>query len=439
MSEADKPKPRPRKTGASAGRKSPAAKKKSSSGQRKGAPKQAPKPAPKRKTTPTPPAVAAAAAAAVEREQAAAAEAPAQEAAAQPRRGLYLTPRQTFGLLAIGLIVALLVLLWFLLTALRPTGGLVTKGGTAVEGIQPVLTIQGPGRGAQPTFQRPLGVAYGPDGRIYVRDTGNNRVCVFERDGSFVKEWGGFGVAKPAPGGVYSWKPGSLNFPDGIAVDEQSNVYVADFRNDCIEVFDRDGKFLRRFPDPTKPTGRGSSGQDGKGIAVTSVAVAAGKVYATDTYQVFVFTTSGRLLQQFGKPGRGAGDLDHPNGIAVAPDGTIYVSDSNHARVVAFKPDGTPKWTAGRIPTSINDTSPAAFELPRGLAVMPDTNVIVVDVFGFDLVRLSATGQVVAKYGERGVEPGQFNFPNAVSVLGSTLAVADKENNRIQVLRLVKK
>ena len=154
-------------------------------------------------------------------------------------------------------------------------------------------------------------------------------------------------------------------------------------------MFDPDGAFLRRFPDPTKPVGKGSSGQDGLGIAVTSVAVLGGKVYATDTYQVFVFTTEGKLLEQFGKPGRGPGDLDHPNGVAIAPDGTIYVSDSNHARVTAFTASGTPVWNAGRIPAGMNDTSPAAFDLPRGLAVNPDGTVVVVDVFGFDLIRLS--------------------------------------------------
>lgn len=357
----------------------------------------------------------------------------------QKRRGLYLTPRQAFMALAVVLLLALIALLVYLFFFLRPTG-LGKRGGETANGIEPLFTIEGPGTGAKPLFDRPLGVAYSPSGdRIYVSDTGNNRVCMFDGSGKFLKEWGGFGVGKPLPGGTYSYKPGRLNFPAGAATDEQGNVYVASFRNDCVEVFDKDGKWLRRFPDPTKMTGRGSSGQDGKGIAVTAVAVRDGKVYATDTYQIFVFDTAGKLVRQFGKPGVGIGDIDHPNGLAVGTDGTIYVSDSNHARVTAFTADGKPKWNLGRIPASMNDTSPAPLQLPRGITMLPNGDALVVDVFAFQLVEVTPAGKVVGNYGARGVDPGQFNFPNAVSAVGNTLAVADKENNRIQVLRLVKR
>jgi DNA-binding beta-propeller fold protein YncE len=352
------------------------------------------------------------------------------------RRGPRFTQRRAFVALALALFAILVALVVWLVVSLR-SGFLVQPGATPVSGIQPIFVIQGPGTGQLPMFDRPLGVAFGPDGYIYVTDTGNNRVCVFDPRGHFVKEFGSFGVAKPAPGGVFSWSPGKLDFPDGIATDDSGEVYVADFHNDCVEVFDKNGAFLRRFPDPTKPVGQGSSGQDGQGIAVTAVAVRGDEVYATDTYQVFVYTRQGKLLRQFGMPGRAKGDLDHPNGIAVAADGTIYVSDSNHARVTAFTASGTPVWSAGRVPQSVNDTSPSAFELPRGLALMPNGDLVVVDVFGFDLIRLSSTGAVLRSYGERGIAPGQFNFPNDVATSGNTLAVADKENNRVQVLRLV--
>jgi outer membrane protein assembly factor BamB len=162
-----------------------------------------------------------------------------------------------------------------------------------------------------------------------------------------------------------------------------------------------------------------------------------GKVYATDTFQVFVFNADGSLVRQFGKPGVGPADLDHPNGITVGEDGTVFVSDSNHARISAFSPDGTLKWNLGKPPSGSADSTSSVFSLPRGITTLDSGEIMVVDAFNFDLARVSAAGRLIGRYGERGVEPGQFNFPNDVDAAGIRLVVADKENNRVQVVELV--
>jgi DNA-binding beta-propeller fold protein YncE len=333
------------------------------------------------------------------------------------------------------LLVALIVWLVFFMGG---GSALVTRGGATVAGIKPLFTIDGPGTGPEPKFNRPMGAAFGVDGRIYVADTGNNRVCVFDSTGKFLFEFGSFGVAKPLPGAKNTWSLGKLNYPIGIRVDSQDGtVYVADFHDDQIQAFTAEGKPLRVFPDAHKPVGKGSSGADGQGIAVTAVAVKAGKVYATDQYQGFEFDIDGKFIKQWGMPGTELGDLDHPNGIAVADDGTVYVSDSNHARVTAFGTDGKVKWTFGTIPTGTasQDTSPP-LQLPRGITLTPDGRIIVADAFGFQLVSISKNGKLNGRYGERGTDPGQFNFPNDVDATGDRLVVADKENGRVQVLQL---
>lgn len=289
-----------------------------------------------------------------------------------------LTPRQMFIILAVVLSLVLIALIVYLLYFLGRPESLITAD--AKQGVQPVWQVYGPGTGDTPLFDRPMGVAVGNEGRMYVTDSRNNRVCVFDSSGRFLFEFGGFGVAKPLPGAKNSYEPGRLNFPVGIDTDYEGNVYVASFRNDSIEVFDADGKPLRRFPDPGKVVGKGSSGQDGTGIAVTDVAVFEDRVYATDQYQIFAFTLEGEFITQWGKPGTGSGDLDHPNGIAVGKDGTVYVSDSNHARVTAFTPDGEPLWNFGepRESAEVSMTTPTVaptIELPRGLAVAEDGSV----------------------------------------------------------------
>ncbi len=354
----------------------------------------------------------------------------------RPDIGAFLTLRRALVATAIALFVALAVLIGYFARSSAAPGSLVTRGGAVATGIQPVLAIEGPGRGAYPRFSGPMGVAFGPDGRIYVVDTGHDRVCVFEGNGSFLFEFGTFGVAKPLPGGKYSWKPGRLNQPVGIDVADDGSVYVADFRNDQIQVFDADGEYARVFPNPRKRVGRGASGQDGTGIAVTDVAVSGGKVYATDTYQVMVFDLSGKLLLQFGKPGTGRSDLDHPNGIDVDSSGIMYVSDSNHARVVAFRPDGTRLWSVGGTVPQMGKASSTPLALPRGITLTSAGDLLVADALAFEIVEISHAGTIGARFGERGVGPAQFNFPNGIDSSGEKVAVADKGNDRVLVVDL---
>ncbi|HZL04391.1 MAG TPA: hypothetical protein VFE45_03045 [Coriobacteriia bacterium] len=350
------------------------------------------------------------------------------------RRPLF-TPRQGLALTALALTLLLAALVLYLLFFLgRPRS---FRQDQPRAGVQAVWAVYGPGEGELPQFASPMGIAVRARDRIYVTDAGNDRVCVFDPYGRYLFSFGELGVAKPLSGGANTYERGRLNYPVGIDTDEDGNVYVASFGNDSIEVFSPDGEPLRRFPDPLARVGLGASGKGGTGIAVTDVAVHQGLVYALDTYQVVVFTVEGGYVGQWGRPGSGEGALDHPNGITVGDDGTVYVSDSNNCRVTAFGPGGSVIWSVGTPPSAIRDTSTRPFQLPRGLSFVPGDGLIVTDAFGFSLVQISLDGAAFTSVGERGVEPSQLNFPNDVDVLHEDLVIADKGNGRIQRLRIV--
>ncbi len=347
-----------------------------------------------------------------------------------------ITPRQAFLIIALVLFVVLLALILYLL--LMKPGEAVVQNPVERAGLESMLVLTGPGKGPKPTFKQPMSAAWGLGSRIYVADTGNNRVVVFDRSGKFLFEFGTFGIAKPLPGAKATWKPGSLNYPTGISVDQANgDVYVADFYNNTIEVFDRNGKYLRNFPDPNKVTGKGGSGINGHGIAVTDVAVKGGRVYATDAYQVFVFDRSGTLLKQFGRPGNAKGDLDRPNGILAVGDGSVIVADSNHSRLTAYDGLGKPVKTIGEQVTGLSAPTTNPFVLPRGLTLLDDGSVLVADPLSMQLVRVAENGSIGTKYGERGQYPAQFNFPNDVDADGKVLLVADRGNDRVQVVKMV--
>jgi len=79
----------------------------------------------------------------------------------------------------------------------------------------------------------PVDAAVGRDGRLYVVDSGNYRVAVFDRDGKFLFDFGGAGK-----------RPGQFARPKEIATDAQGQVYVADAGHGHVQVFDAQGKFL---------------------------------------------------------------------------------------------------------------------------------------------------------------------------------------------------
>ncbi len=99
------------------------------------------------------------------------------------------------------------------------------------------------GNAPQGIFNEPWGVAVGPDGSVYVTDTWNHRVQKFTEDGKPIKMWGQYG--QPMPDIPES--KSSFWGPRGIAVDQNGHVYVADTGNKRIVIFDADGNYLTDF------------------------------------------------------------------------------------------------------------------------------------------------------------------------------------------------
>jgi sugar lactone lactonase YvrE len=179
-------------------------------------------------------------------------------------------------------------------------------------------------------FYGPRGVAIGPDGNIYVTDTGNKRVLIFDPSGKFVRKIDS-GVTPAKAQANYPFnKPGELNEPIGIAVDKAGNVYVADTRNLRIQKFGPDGAPLSQWPVPT------GAWKPGPYLEPFMALDSAGNLYTTapTTASVIKFDPKGQLLGQ--KKTEGKITLQTPTGIAIAPDDTIYVVDTSANAVVNF-------------------------------------------------------------------------------------------------------
>lgn len=112
----------------------------------------------------------------------------------------------------------------------NPSGKVVRVLGD--RGTQTDITDAGDPMTQQGLFFGPRNVAIGSD-RIYVTDTGNERVQVFAMDGTFLLAFGGYGE-----------DDGQFIEPTGIAIDGGGRIWVADSGNARLQVFDADGKWL---------------------------------------------------------------------------------------------------------------------------------------------------------------------------------------------------
>lgn len=211
----------------------------------------------------------------------------------------------------------------------------------------------------------PSDVAVGGDGRIYVVDSGNHRIAVFERGGKRLFTFGSHGSG-----------PGQLRDPVGIGIDASGKVYVADKGNHRIQIFAANGTYARAL----------AVKAGGKNVAPVDVAVdAAGKtVYVTgnSNHKVMAFSPEGRLLYQWGGEGMNRGEFRYPATIVVGADGRVYVVDVLNTRVQVRDPNGS-FYTVGEwgvLPGQLFRPKGVALDR-RGRVYVSDSYLDVVQVF----------------------------------------------------------
>ncbi|HEY9076465.1 MAG TPA: flippase activity-associated protein Agl23 [Anaerolineaceae bacterium] len=181
--------------------------------------------------------------------------------------------------------------------------------------------------------------------------------------------------------------------------------------------------------------------EPGKLLKPRGIAVAPdGSLYVADSdnHRIQHFSAEGNLLHTWGvyvdlnakeKP---AGSMNQPWGVVVGKNGTVYVTDTWNHRIQAFTAEGKFIRTWGYFGQA---EKPEAFWGPRGLAADPDGRIYVTDTGNKRVVIFDADGNYVTQFGTVGIDPGQFDEPVGIAVdpITRTVYVADTWNQRIQV------
>lgn len=309
-------------------------------------------------------------------------------------------------------LIVIILLLLLLLIALILAYVLSFMNKTeSIGGIEPLFSLYG--------FDRPLAVTSDADDNIYVSDTGHDRLFIYDSEGNYIRRIG----ADKGPNRFY----GVI----GALVDPKTkNIFVSDWKQKVVSVFSQKGKLVKRFPNEPYDIRFGKLGFTPFGIASYK-----NNIYVTSYNGIYVFTKTGKYVKRIGVRGRGDGQFDFPIALAIdQKDGTMYVADQLNRRVVALSDKGVVKWSLGK-PDKMGKSN-SFFGLPRGLAIGPEGRIYVSDSFHHNIVVLSKKGEFLSTLGKRGVEDGKFNFPEGLVYRDDRMYIADRENDRIQAIRV---
>lgn len=283
----------------------------------------------------------------------------------------------------------------------------------------------------------PRGVRIGPDGNLYVADTRNGRIVVFDPNGQYLRTIGTMSTNDQ----TNSIAPaGTLREPWAVAVAKDGTIVVADTWNHRVQVFNAQGQLLRAFGhyEQVKPGDAGSL--DGfwgpRDIAVD----ASNNIYVADTgnKRIRVYDLNGTMLRTIGQPGAGTGQLNEPVGLAIDSNaGRLYVADSWNKRVQVFTTDGAPI-TNWKVPTwygPSDDTGNRPYLAldPAGqrlYAAEPDTGRILV----WDLSQVTSAGgeQALITFGSKGQgDMNRFGGVGGLTVDNNSLYVVDAVAARV--------
>lgn len=283
------------------------------------------------------------------------------------------------------------------------------------------------GPGSNPgQFNQPRGVAISPDGlRVYVLDTQNNRIQVFDAEsGELLGIWGD-GEGDDVSMALTDNGLG----PYGLTVGADGVLYVADTWNHRIVVIDPDGRVVRTFgefgnnedsPDPSINT---ATFYGPRGVAVFG-----NEIFVTDTgnERVEIFGLDGTFLRSFGGTGSAPNQLLEPVGIAVGSDGTVYVADSGNARISTFDINGNPvaQWP-------VDSWVGQQFFEPY-LTIGVDGNVYASSPMSASVLVFSPDGTVMSELIEADGTPLQLPAGLAFSPSGD-LFIADRGSSEIYI------
>ncbi len=264
----------------------------------------------------------------------------------------------------------------------------------------------------------------GPEGYIYISDTGDSLVQIFKPSGKFFKAIGGYGA-----------REGKFEKLLGVDVDGAGSVLAVDAYTGKIQKFDKNGRLIMYK----------KMLEDGKAIAVdlglkTPVKVFGiikgifspdGRLYMVDNFNdcIEIYSANGKYIKTFGGKGRPDGKFLSPTFALFGRDGNFYVADCLNARIQVFNKDGRFLWTFGGY-----GNIAGMFGRPKGLSIDDTGNIYVADSMANVIQVFDKKGKFLYVLGDERGKQLDIATPNGIAVDSKRrIYVVEKLVNRIQI------
>lgn len=235
---------------------------------------------------------------------------------------------------------------------------------------------------------------------------------------------------------IKSWGDNLFIMPHGLTIDNDNNIWVTDVGLHQVFKFSCDGKLLMKLGE-AKISGSDSLHFD----KPTDIAIAKdGSFYVSDGYgnsRVVKFSATGKYLFQWGKKGNSDGEFNTPHGISLDNKGNVYVADRENNRVQVFDPNG--KFMKQFADNSFGTICAVSFDNSRSkLYAVDDFTFLKIIHRGSDVFIFDTAGKVQTRFGRSGSYDGNTSWYHDLTLDNDeNIYVGDILGNTVQKFRKV--